>query len=207
MNRLLRGATLAVDGGAGNTLGEQLAGQHDTAAKVGALGSNLRDTAKDDVVDLCAVDLGAADELVDHLGTKVGRVPLGELSVATTSGSAHGLDNVCSVWHSLLWKGAGANSNASRAGGGAPSEGKALVPFEVTSILVTAVTIFPSLNYSPVHYMLCLDVLPISSSSSSTSLGMARVRLTGPVSFTRMLSSTRIPIPWYSSGTSGMAGM
>ena len=61
MGRLLAGATLAVDGGAGNALGES-GGQRCVAADVDALLTGLGDAAHDDVVDRGRVEVVALDD-------------------------------------------------------------------------------------------------------------------------------------------------
>ena len=75
MDRLLRGAALAVDGDRRDA-DRQLRGEHRVAADVEGLLAGLADAAHDDVLDRGRVDAGALDQGVEHLRGQVGRMPV-----------------------------------------------------------------------------------------------------------------------------------
>ena len=94
MHRLLRGATLAVDGDAGYGLG-QPSSQGRGAGDVAGLGADVVETAQDDVVDGGGVDVMAADDGLDDVCRHVGRMLGGESAVSLADCRSDGVDDEC----------------------------------------------------------------------------------------------------------------
>ena len=77
VQRLLAGAALPVERGAGHRLGPA-GGEHGVAADVPRLLADLGDAAPDDVVDVGRVEPGALGERAQHVRRQVDRVDAGE---------------------------------------------------------------------------------------------------------------------------------
>jgi len=95
---LQTGAALSVDNGSGHSLG-QFGGQHDVAAQVACLCSDLAHAAENHVVDEVAVNLVAVQKSVHHMSTEVNWVNLGQSTIFLSSCCANAIDNVSSVGH------------------------------------------------------------------------------------------------------------
>src|SRR3546814_15788275 len=93
MQRLLRRAALPVDGNGGNAVGKP-GGEHHVAADMKALLADLADTADDHILDRLRVNVRAVDQRVQHLGAKIGRVPVLERTAAATAGGPPGFDDI-----------------------------------------------------------------------------------------------------------------
>jgi hypothetical protein len=93
VDRLLGGAALAVDGGAGDALG-QPGGEPGGAGDVAGLRADRVDAAEDDVVDPLRIDPGALDQRLDRVGAEVGGVDPGEPAAAPPDRGAHRVDDV-----------------------------------------------------------------------------------------------------------------
>src|SRR6266511_2419009 len=94
VERLLRGAALAVDGGARHLLGQ--AGRQPRGARdVEALRPDLVDTAEDHVLDRSRVRTGALHQHLEHVRRQIGGMHAGESAAPTPDRRAHRLDDVC----------------------------------------------------------------------------------------------------------------
>ena len=93
MDRLLGGAALAIDGGAGDAL-RQPGGEPGGAGDVAGLRTDRVDAAEDDVVDRRRIDLGPLDQRLDRVRAEVGRVDRGEPAAAPPDRGAHRVDDV-----------------------------------------------------------------------------------------------------------------
>mmetsp|Transcript_6196 Transcript_6196/g.19886 ORF Transcript_6196/g.19886 Transcript_6196/m.19886 type:complete len:248 (-) Transcript_6196:7-750(-) len=91
---LLRGAALAIDGGAGHALRDLLGGQDDVPPDVPGLGADLAHAAEDHVLDLAGVHPGALHERVADGGTQVRGVVAGELAVLLAARRPASVDDV-----------------------------------------------------------------------------------------------------------------
>ncbi len=94
VQRLLRGAALAVDGGGGHRLGPA-GGQHGVAADVERLLGDLHDAAHDHVVHQGGVELVALGHGLEGLGGQVDGMPVAQLAVALAAGRPDGIDDDC----------------------------------------------------------------------------------------------------------------
>ena len=93
VDRLLRRAALAVDGGGGHAF-RQLGGQHRAAGDVVGLLAGLTDAAHDDVLDQGGIGARAGDEPVQHFAGEVGRMPARHAAALAASGGAGGGDDI-----------------------------------------------------------------------------------------------------------------
>jgi hypothetical protein len=91
---LLAGATLTIDGRAGNRVGPTRC-ENRVASDVQGLLANLHHASHDDVIDASWVDTRALDEGVHHLGCKINWVPVLEASVALAQWTADCVDDYC----------------------------------------------------------------------------------------------------------------
>ncbi len=96
---LLRGAALAVDGGAGNFLG-QTGREPAGAGDVAGLGADGVDAAENNVLNGGGVYTRAGHQRRERMGAQVGRVNLGQTAVAPAHGGADGLYNISLLHHS-----------------------------------------------------------------------------------------------------------
>ena len=94
VQRLLRGAALAVDGGGRHRLGPA-GGQHGVAADVERLLRDLHDAAHDHVVHQGGVEVVALRHGPEGLGGEVDGVPVAQLPVALAAGRPDGIDDDC----------------------------------------------------------------------------------------------------------------
>ncbi|MCY1220328.1 hypothetical protein D9M72_323380 [compost metagenome] len=83
MQRLLRGAALAINRGSRHGLG-QAGSQH----RVAGLLASLADAAQDHVFDQDRIRAAARDQRIEHLGGEVDRMPAREAAAAAASGPA-----------------------------------------------------------------------------------------------------------------------
>ena len=93
VDRLLAGAALAFDRGAGDVLGEP-GREPGVARHVHGLRAELVDAAEDDLVVLGRVDVLAGDELAQRRGRQIEGMHAGEPLPSATHGGADGVDDV-----------------------------------------------------------------------------------------------------------------
>jgi len=93
VQRLLRGAALTVDRGARHAL-RQLRGHDRVARDVVGLLTDLHHAAHDHVLDQSGIDPGAIDQLVQHLGGEIGRMPAGEAAPLAPARGPRGGDDI-----------------------------------------------------------------------------------------------------------------
>jgi hypothetical protein len=101
MQRLLRGATLAVDGDSRNALG-QSRGQHSVARDVHRLLADLTYTPQDDILDQGRVDISALDEGIQHCCSEIDWMHTSQSPLAATASGPHGSNDVSLCHDSLL---------------------------------------------------------------------------------------------------------
>ncbi len=92
MDRLLAGAALAVDRGAGH-FDREARLEDDVAADVRGLLADLRDVAEDDVSDLRGSTPALVDDLAQHLRAEGDGVGAGQHAVAAAHGGPYRLDD------------------------------------------------------------------------------------------------------------------
>ena len=93
MDGLLRGAALAIDGGAGDVLG--VAGDQPARTRdVTGLRTDAVDVAEHDVLDRGRVDAGALDERLDRVAAQVGGMDLRESATPPADRRADRFDDV-----------------------------------------------------------------------------------------------------------------
>ena len=93
MQRLLRGAALAIHRNAGNML-RQPRGEHRAARDVLRLLAGLNDAAHDDVFDQRRVRTRAGDEIVEHDAGEIGGMPAADAAVAFAARRAGRCDDI-----------------------------------------------------------------------------------------------------------------
>ena len=100
MQRLLRGAALPVDRGAGHAL-RQFRGHDGVAGDVVGLLAGLHHAAHDHVLDLRGIGARALDQRIQHDGGEIGRMPASETPSLAAAGGAGGGDDI-SLGHLLI---------------------------------------------------------------------------------------------------------
>ena len=93
MQRLLRGAALAVNAGARHRFG-QARRHHRVACDIARLLPELRHAAHDDVFDQRRIGTGTVDQCIEHLASKIGRMPITQQATAATPGSTGGGNDI-----------------------------------------------------------------------------------------------------------------
>src|SRR6202030_1678157 len=100
MNRLLAGAALAVDGGAGNGF-RKAGGEDSVASDVSGLLANLHDAASNHVIDLRGIKLVACDQAFQREPEKVDRVPGFQHAFAPAQRRTYCVNDDCFACHTV----------------------------------------------------------------------------------------------------------